>query len=1205
LKKLALLLLLFPSLLWAAPTGGPGGGGGNALTIQGVPVDPAEAGDDGKYLYYDHSNIKYDYDTPAGGGDMASSVWDGDTDGFIDTDAGGTDIDTSSSTGVPSISSGTWSVSATLPHELGGLEADVHSYAGLVKITGGTTSAVTVTTFAESILDDTDEATFKATVNLEAGTDFYSVTAADLAFQPLDAELTALAGLTSAADKLPYFGGSGSASLADFTAFGRSLLDDADEATFKATVNLEIGTDVQAYDTTLAGIASDADVDGDLLDINAVNTAITARDNLDVIIVNDQSDSWAAKKITVGNFVTGLGGSGGSIIVDLEDDGGNDTTALAEIALVNIPTSMASVGSDKLTIDFAYVAALAENETITGNWVNTTNPWADNEVVDALTISGGTVNNSIIGGSTPAAGTFTTLNANSTFTVATGQNIVLGTQVWNSGDLINAEKVADDADLGDLSVSSGVWSVANDSHAHTSSTITLASTDLTDTATLAYLAGAQTFTANNVFGNADTDTLTVRGLLLGGDRTGSNDAVQIASTLATATYATAVNELYVAGSIESGENLYGVAIYQNGTQVQSQHAYLTDIVSISGPSLGDLMYFDGTDWIAFAPGTNGYFLQSQGDGVALTWASGSSTGVNETYGSGWNADQAAPEKDDIYDYLHTIDTDDDGDADSLQVTANNSTDETVYLVFVDGATGTQGLESDTGLTYNPSTGNLTITGTLTAASYATSAADGYRYFHIPNSVALKLIADNDALTEGALAFDGYNDANLWKVYDATGDDWDNYLISKELIDASSEIAAIVSDETGTGVLVLATSPTLVTPTLGVATATSINKVAITAPATSATLTLSNGSSLITSGGHSITLTSTASTNVTLPTTGTLAVVSGALGEPTVTDINDVTITDPGTGATITLADGSTLTTAGDLTTSGAYALTLTLTGTTNVTVPTSGTLATTASNITGTAAGLTAQYIDWNASSGGSSIANKPSLGAAALVGVTGSDSNAVTGTKGTSGDLAVWNGDGDLVDGPTPPSGTIVGTTDTQTLSAKTIDGDVNTVQDLAYSSIKSTSRSGSDATLITGTKGTSGTLAEWNADGDLVEGSVDYADTTGSYKALTPVSGSTTDFASTFTGANLYGGTYVVTSDAGDLQLPLMVAGMNFTIITSGDIEVVAATNANDGYMLDGVSTAEDNSIVNTSTSGDIAVIQYYTTDDWLITTNGWSTE
>jgi len=53
---------------------------------------------------------------------------------------------------------------------------------------------------------------------------------------------------------------------------------------------------------------------------------------------------------------------------------------------------------------------------------------------------------------------------------------------------------------------------------------------------------------------------------------------------------------------------------------------------------------------------------------------------------------------------------------NVTVVANNSTDETVYPTFVDGATGTQGIETDTGLTYNPSTGMLTstgLTGTLT------------------------------------------------------------------------------------------------------------------------------------------------------------------------------------------------------------------------------------------------------------------------------------------------------------------------------------------------------------------------------------------------------------------------------------------------------------------------------------------------------------
>ncbi len=93
---------------------------------------------------------------------------------------------------------------------------------------------------------------------------------------------------------------------------------------------------------------------------------------------------------------------------------------------------------------------------------------------------------------------------------------------------------------------------------------------------------------------------------------------------------------------------------------------------------------------------------------------------------------------------------------------------------------------------------------------------------------------------------------------------------------SAELAGVISDETGTGALVFANTPTLVTPVLGVATATSINKVAFTAPATSATLTLANGSTLATSGGNSLTLTTTAATNVTLPTAGTLTTTGNTL-----------------------------------------------------------------------------------------------------------------------------------------------------------------------------------------------------------------------------------------------------------------------------------------------------------------------------------------
>ena len=52
----------------------------------------------------------------------------------------------------------------------------------------------------------------------------------------------------------------------------------------------------------------------------------------------------------------------------------------------------------------------------------------------------------------------------------------------------------------------------------------------------------------------------------------------------------------------------------------------------------------------------------------------------------------------------------------VSLTANNSTDETVFITFADGATGNQGLETDTNLSYNPSTNLLSTT--ATQAQYA-------------------------------------------------------------------------------------------------------------------------------------------------------------------------------------------------------------------------------------------------------------------------------------------------------------------------------------------------------------------------------------------------------------------------------------------------------------------------------------------------------
>jgi|LakMenEpi03Aug12_release.lakeMendotaPanAssembly.Ray.scaffolds.fasta_scaffold102783_5 hypothetical protein len=94
---------------------------------------------------------------------------------------------------------------------------------------------------------------------------------------------------------------------------------------------------------------------------------------------------------------------------------------------------------------------------------------------------------------------------------------------------------------------------------------------------------------------------------------------------------------------------------------------------------------------------------------------------------------------------------------------------------------------------------------------------------------------------------------------------------------SAQLLAALTDETGSGAAVFATSPTLVTPTLGVATATSVNKVAITAPATSSTLTIADGKTLTAS--NTLTFTGTDSSSVAFGAGGTVLYSGGALGTP--------------------------------------------------------------------------------------------------------------------------------------------------------------------------------------------------------------------------------------------------------------------------------------------------------------------------------------
>lgn len=101
----------------------------------------------------------------------------------------------------------------------------------------------------------------------------------------LPAALSALGALTPAADKIGYFTSASAGALADFTSYGRSIVAVASEAAFKALVNLEIGTDVQAFDSDLSTLAANITAFGHSL-VDDANAA-AARTTLGLVIGTD------------------------------------------------------------------------------------------------------------------------------------------------------------------------------------------------------------------------------------------------------------------------------------------------------------------------------------------------------------------------------------------------------------------------------------------------------------------------------------------------------------------------------------------------------------------------------------------------------------------------------------------------------------------------------------------------------------------------------------------------------------------------------------------------------------------------------------------------------------------------------------------------------------------------------------------------------
>lgn len=224
-----------------------------------------------------------------GAGDMLMATYDPDENGVIAIAQGGT--------GSTSAADARTALGLVIGTNVQAFDADLSALAGLTSaadklpyFTGaGTAGVADFSAFGRTLVDDADASAARTTLGLAIGTNV----------QAFDAELAAIAGLTSAANKLPYFTGSGTADVADFSAFGRTLVDDADASAARTTLGLVIGTNVQAFDAELAAIAGLTSAANKLPYFTGSGTADVADLSAFARTILDDADA-AAVRTTIG-----------------------------------------------------------------------------------------------------------------------------------------------------------------------------------------------------------------------------------------------------------------------------------------------------------------------------------------------------------------------------------------------------------------------------------------------------------------------------------------------------------------------------------------------------------------------------------------------------------------------------------------------------------------------------------------------------------------------------------------------------------------------------------------------------------------------------------------------------------------------------------------------------------------------------------------
>ena len=314
-------------------------------------------------------------------------------------------------------------------------------------------------------------------------------------------------------------------------------------------------------------------------------------------------------------------------------------------------------------------------------------------------------------------------------------------------------------------------------------------------------------------------------------------------------------------SIIAGANVAAVQTTLSlvpGTNVQAYHARLADIAGITYAQ-GDILYYNGTNIVKLAAGTSGNVLQTNGAAANPTWVSPTSvTGLLVAANNLSDVSNKQTSHDNLFVSQQTV-----ASAATLNLDTAGS-----EIVEISGTTTTTAITLTAGRVRLvraqgawPITGGGSLILNNNSGSYTCAAGDCILFIGYAAGVVRGLIFPINGQPTVTVSV-----ANGGTGITSFGSGIATWLGTPN----SANLAAAMTDETGTGALVFANTPTLVTPVLGVATATTINGNTFT----TGTYTLTGTAGKTLNFTNTLTFSGTDGTTMTFPSTSSTVLTVG-------------------------------------------------------------------------------------------------------------------------------------------------------------------------------------------------------------------------------------------------------------------------------------------------------------------------------------------